>query len=155
MVFFAAITSLVSIIEVPVAYLIDEKNITRRRALMLLAVIGGALVIMSALSFGALTVFTEFTTYAGQSKSVFDVIIDIFYDTILPLNGLMVCLFASFRWRHHQLTHELALGNNTYAGSWLDKYIRFSLSSFIPAILLLIFCNTVAQKFFAYSLLGF
>ena len=155
LVFFAAITSLVSIIEVPVAYLIDEKNITRRRALMLLALTGGALVIMSALSFGALTVFTEFTTYAGQSKSVFDVIIDIFYDTILPLNGLMVCLFVSFRWRHHQLTQELALGNNTYAGSWLDKYIRFSLSSFIPAILLLIFCNTVAQKFFAYSLLGF
>ena len=155
LVFFAAITSLVSIIEVPVAYLIDEKNITRRRALMLLALTGGALVIMSALSFGALTVFTEFTAYAGQSKSVFDVIIDIFYDTILPLNGLMVCLFVSFRWRHHQLTQELALGNNSYSGSWLDKYIRFSLSSFIPAILLLIFCNTVAQKFFAHSLLGF
>ena len=155
LVFFAAITSLVSIIEVPVAYLIDEKNITRQRALMLLALTGGALVIISALSFGALTVFTEFTTYADQSKSFFDVIIDVFYDTILPLNGLMVCLFVSFRWKHYQLTQELALGNNTYAGSWLDKYICFSLSSFIPVILLLIFCNTVAQKFFAYSLLGF
>ena len=84
-----------------------------------------------------------------------DVIIDVFYDTILPLNGLMVCLFVSFRWKHYQLTQELALGNNSYSGSWLDKYIRFSLSSFIPAILLLIFCNTVAQKFFAHSLLGF
>jgi len=155
LVFFAAITSLVSIIEVPVAYLIDEKNISRRRALILLALTGGALVIMSALSFGVLTIFTEFTTYAGQSKSFFDVIIDVFYDTILPLNGLMVCLFVSFRWKHYQLTHELAMGNNTYAGSWLEKYMSFSLSSFIPTILLLIFCNTVAQKFFAYSLLGF
>ncbi|MGB2046107.1 MAG: sodium-dependent transporter, partial [Porticoccaceae bacterium] len=116
---------------------------------------GGALVIMSALSFGALTVFTEFTTYAGQSKSVFDVIIDIFYDTILPLNGLIVCLFVSFRWKRHELTNELASGNNTYTGSWLEKYMSFSLSSFIPAILLLIFCTTVAQKFFGYSLLGF
>jgi NSS family neurotransmitter:Na+ symporter len=88
LVFFAAITSLVSIIEVPVAYLIDEKNITRQRALMLLALTGGAFVIISALSFGALTVFTEFTTYADQSKSFFDVIIDVFYDTILALNGL-------------------------------------------------------------------
>lgn len=155
LVFFAAITSLVSIIEVPVAYLIDEKNIHRRRALKLLAIIGGALVVMSALSFGLLTIFTEFMTYAGQSKSFFDVIVDVFYDTILPLNGLMVCLFVSFRWKHHQLSQELRLGNNSYAGSWLEKYMSFSLSSFIPVILLLIFCNTVAQKFFAYSLLGF
>jgi len=144
----------VSIIEVPVAYLIDEKKLPRRRALKLLAMIGGALVVMSALSFGMLTVFTEFMSYAGQSKSFFDVIVDVFYDTILPLNGLMVCLFVSFRWKHHNLSQELKLGNNGYAGSWLEKYMRFSLSSFIPAILLLIFCNTVAQKFFAFSLFG-
>ena len=93
-------------------------------------------------------------SYAGQSKSFFDVIVDVFYDTILPLNGLMVCLFVSFRWKHHNLSQELKLGNNGYAGSWLEKYMRFSLSSFIPAILLLIFCNTVAQKFFAFSLFG-
>ena len=132
-----------------------QKNIHRRRALKLLAIIGGALVVMSALSFGLLTIFTEFMTYAGQSKSFFDVIVDVFYDTILPLNGLMVCLFVGFRWKHHQLSQELRLGNNSYAGSWLEKYMSFSLSSFIPVILLLIFCNTVAQKFFAYSLLGF
>ena len=152
LVFFAAITSLVSIIEVPVAYLVDEKKLSRKRALMLLAIIGGVLVVISALSFGAVKTFTDFMTYAGQSKSFFDVIVDIFYDTILPLNGLMVCLFVSFRWRQHRLSDELKIGNPSYSGSWLEKYVNFSLCSFIPVILLLIFLNTVAQKFFAYSL---
>ena len=154
LVFFAAITSLVSIIEVPVAYLIDEKKLSRSRALTLLAIVGGLLVIMSALSFGVLTIFTEFITYAGQSKSFFDVIVDVFYDTILPLNGLMVCLFVSFKWKQYRLSEELAQGNQHYSGSWIEKYVNFSLRTFIPLILLLIFCNTVAQKFFAYSLLG-
>ena len=154
LVFFAAITSLVSIIEVPVAYLIDEKKMPRSRALTLLAIVGGLLVIMSALSFGVLTIFTEFITYAGQSKSFFDVIVDVFYDTILPLNGLMVCLFVSFKWKQYRLSEELAQGNHDYSGSWIEKYVNFSLRTFIPLILLLIFCNTVAQKFFAYSLLG-
>ena len=153
LVFFAAITSLVSIIEVPVAYLIDEKKLSRSRALTLLAIGGGLLVIMSALSFGVLTIFTEFITYAGQSKSFFDVIVDVFYDTILPLNGLMVCLFVSFKWKQYRLGEELAQGNQHYSGSWIEKYVNFSLRTFIPLILLLIFCNTVAQKFFAYSLL--
>lgn len=154
LVFFAAITSLVSIIEVPVAYLIDEKDYSRKRALIVLAIVGGALTVMAALSFGMLNTFTEFISYSGQNKSFFDVIVDVFYDTILPLNGLLVCLFVSFRWKKHQLNAELELGNDRYRGSWVEKYVNFSLGTFIPVLLLLIFCNTVAQKFFAFNFLG-
>ena len=154
LVFFAAITSLVSIIEVPVAYLIDEKGHSRKRALTMLAIVGGALTVMAILSFGIVQLFTEFVSYAGQTKSIFDVIVDVFYDTILPLNGLLVCLFVSFRWKKRQLNAELELGNEGYRGSWMEKYLNFSLSTFIPVLLLLIFCNTVAQKFFAFNLLG-
>ena len=154
LVFFAAITSLVSIIEVPVAYLIDEKKHSRKRALLILAVVGGAFTVMSALSFGMLDYFTQFINYAGQSKSFFDLIIDVFYDTILPLNGLLVCLFVSFRWKKRRLNAELEIGNDSYCGSWMEKYVSFSLSTFIPVLLFLIFANTVAQKFFAYNLLG-
>ena len=154
LVFFAAITSLVSIIEVPVAYLIDEKGLSRKRALTMLAIVGGALTVMAVLSFGLVQLFTEFVSYAGQTKSIFDVIVDVFYDTILPLNGLLVCLFVSFRWKKLQLNAELELGNEGYRGSWMEKYVNFSLSTFIPVLLLLIFCNTVAQKFFAFNLPG-
>ena len=99
--------------------------------------------------------FSNFTSYAGQNKPFFDVIIDVFYDTILPLNGLLLCIFVSYRWKKHNLSDELAIGNDNYKGSWVEKYINFSLGTFIPVIVLGIFLNTVAQKFFAYSLFGF
>lgn len=152
LVFFAAITSLVSIIEVPVAYLIDEKKQTRKKALGTIGIFGGLLTVACALSFGMVAFLTEMVTYGGGVKSMFDVVYDLFYDTILPLNGLLVCLFVSFRWKKHSLNKELAVGDSGFEGSMMQKYINFSLSTFIPVILLAIFLNTVAQKYFSTTL---
>lgn len=155
LVFFAAITSLVSIIEVPVSYLVTEKSYTRKKSLMVLLATAGVLTLFATVSFGMVAFFTEFTNYANGPKSFFDVIYDIFYDTILPLNGLLVCLFVSYRWKKNKLSEELAQGSDNYIGSLSEKYINFALSTFIPVILLGIFLNTVAVKFFGVSLFGF
>ena len=127
----------------------------RKKALGYLTVTAGLLTIFATASFGMVTFFTEFTAYAGSNKSLFDVIIDVFYDTILPLNGFLVCIFVSYRWKKKKLSEELSVGNENYKGSWVEKYINFSLGTFIPLIVLLIFINTVATKFFALSLFGF
>ncbi|GLX82817.1 sodium-dependent transporter [Thalassotalea eurytherma] len=155
LVFFAAITSLVSIIEVPVSYLVTEKRYSRKKSLKVLLATAGVLTLFATVSFGMVAFFTEFTNYANGPKSFFDVIYDIFYDTILPLNGLLVCLFVSYRWKKNKLSEELAQGSENYIGSLSEKYINFALSTFIPVILLGIFLNTVATKFFGTSLFGF
>lgn len=149
LVFFAAITSLVSIIEVPVAYLIDEKKQSRKKALGTIGLFGGLLTVACALSFGMVMFLTELLNYAGAPKSMFDLVYDVFYDTVLPLNGFFVCLFVSYRWKKHNLNQELAIGNEGFEGSLTQKYVNFSLGTFIPVILLAIFLNTVATKFFA------
>ena len=154
LVFFAAITSLVSILEVPVSYLVTEKKHNRKKALLILLMTAGILTVCATLSFGMVSFFTEFTSYAGGTRSFFDVIYDVFYDTILPLNGFLLCIFVSYRWKKLQLSDELALGNANYKGSWVEKYINFSLGTFIPVIVFGIFLNTVAQKFFGYSIFG-
>lgn len=155
LVFFAAITSLVSISEVPVSYLMSEKNKTRQQALRILLIAGSSFSIILATSFGMVGFFTEFISYAGQTKSLFDVVIDVFYETILPLNGLLVCLLVSYRWKKHNLSNELSVGNEAYLGSFAEKYLNFAISTFIPLILFSIFLNTLSQKFFDYNLLGF
>ena len=155
LVFFAAITSLVSIIEVPVSYLVTEKSQSRKKALTTLLMTAGILTIFALVSYGMVEFFSNFASYAGQNKPFFDVVVDVFYDTILPLNGFLLCMFVSYRWKKHQLTKELSEGNENYAGSWVEKYINFSLSTFVPVIVLFIFINTVATKFFAVSLFGF
>lgn len=154
LVFFAAITSLVSIIEVPVSYLMGEKKNTRRKALSTILITGGIMAVLATLSFGMVSFLTELTSYANQTKSLFDVIYDIFYDTILPLNGLLICLFVVYRWKKHNLSAELEKGNDGYIGSFVEKYVNFSLTTFVPIILLSIFINTVLQKYFAINLIG-
>ena len=155
LVFFAAITSLVSILEVPVSYLVTEKCHSRKKALTILLMTAGTLAIFATVSFGMVAFFTEFTSYAGGTRSFFDVVYDIFYDTILPLNGFLLCMFVSYRWKKKQLTAELSEGSDGYAGSWVEKYVNFSLGTFIPVIVFFIFINTVATKFFGMSLFGF
>ncbi|MYM64502.1 sodium-dependent transporter [Pseudomaricurvus sp. HS19] len=149
LVLFAALTSLVSIIEVSLAGAMDQNSISRNKAL---AWVGGSMVVVSiacAVSFGMVPFFTGFTHYAGIDKSFFDVVVDVFYDTILPLNGLMVCLLVIYRWRKENFNRELEVGETKYKGTLLERYTDLALGTFIPVILLLVFINTVLAKFFA------
>ncbi|MFC3121233.1 sodium-dependent transporter [Agaribacter flavus] len=154
LVFFAAITSLVSIFEVPVASLMSEKKVTRRTSLIICGVLLIVLSVFCALSFGFVEFFTKFMVYAGADKSFFDLVYDVFYDTILPLNGLLICLFVSYRWRKKQFNDEVTLGSKGYKDTWVQKYVDFSLGTFIPIILAAIFLNTVALKYFGVSIVG-
>jgi NSS family neurotransmitter:Na+ symporter len=147
----AAITSLVSIIEVPIATLRDERGMKRSKAILTVAAVQFVLALGCAVSFGMVNFFTQFVHLAGADKSFFDLVEIVFYDTILPLNGLLVCLFVIYKWKRANLDGELQQGDNAFAGSLSQKYVNFSLGTFIPLILLLIFINTVALKFFGHS----
>jgi neurotransmitter:Na+ symporter, NSS family len=106
-----------------------------------------------ALSFGRVELFSNLLSYGGVNKSFFDLVYDIFYETILPLNGLLLCLFVIYRWKKASFDAEISQGNAGFAGSWLQKYVNFMLGSFIPFILAGIFINTVATIFFGINLL--
>ena len=150
--FIAAITSLVSILEVPTAAIIEKAKFSRKKTLLVMGFAVTVLTLIAATSFGFVPAFTEFTSYAGQTKSVFDVIYDVFYDTILPLNGLLICLFVTLHWRRKGLEDELSEGNPNYRNTLLAKYVRISISTFIPLILAVVFINTVLTKFVGFSL---
>lgn len=154
LVFFAAITSLVSIFEVPVASLMSEKGISRKPSLLICGLLLVIFSLMCAFSFGFYDFFTSFVTYAGSTKSFFDVVYDVFYDTILPLNGLLICLFVSYKWKKVAFNNELDQGAPNFQNSFLERYVNFSLGTFIPIILALIFINTVAAKYFGAALIG-
>jgi len=155
LVFFAALTSLVSITEIPIAYLMDEKDKSRREAIIWIAGLMVIFIIMATLSFGMSDFFTGFMHYGGIDKSFFDLIYDVFYETILPLIGFTVCLFVTYRWKKYKLHEEVALHNEGYPDSLLQKYVGFSLGTFIPLILLAVFANNVSRIYFAHNLFGF
>ena len=152
-VFFAAITSQVSILQVPLSAFQDELKFSRFKSVLMLGMLAILLVLACTVSFGLVPFFTEFMSYGGGLKSFFDLVVDVFYETILPLNGLLVCLFVVYCWKRSSLDNELSNGDASYSGSFIQKYLNFSLNTFIPVILFLIFINTVLLKFFQINII--
>ena len=101
--------------------------------------------IPATMSLGISEFFTNFTSYGGVSKSFIDLVSDVFYETILPLVGFTVCIFCAWRWKLSGLTGELEVGDPKYRGSWLHRYVDFSLGTVIPVVLLVVFLSTVNQ----------
>jgi len=153
LVFFAAITSQVSILQVPLSAFQDELKYSRSKSVFALGGCAALLVIASMVSFGMVPFFTEFMNYGGSAKSFFDLVVDVFYETILPLNGFIVCLFVIYRWRRSNLDEELMVGDDAYNGSFTQRYVNFALGTFVPAILLFVFISTVLLKFFGIGIL--
>ena len=153
LVFFAALTSQVSILQVPISALQDELKLNRSKSVYVLGACAALLVIACMVSFGAVEFFTSFLNYGGKTNSFFDLVYDVFYETILPLNGFIVCLFVMYRWRKSNLNDELSVGDEAYKGSFTQKYVNFALSTFVPAILLFVFISTVLLKFAGISII--
>ncbi|MDP1931271.1 MAG: sodium-dependent transporter [Gammaproteobacteria bacterium] len=154
LVFFAAFTSLVSILEIPISYMIDEWSFSRTRAVLTQAALVSFFAIFAAMSFGMSPFLTDFIPYGGGPKSFFDLLADTFSEVILPFVGFLACTLCAYRWRNGGLSSELVVGDDSYAGSLAEKYINFSLRTFIPVVLLFVFLNSLSQKYFAFDLLS-
>jgi NSS family neurotransmitter:Na+ symporter len=139
---------LVSIIEIPISCWIDELKLSRKKAVLLQAVLLTLFAIPAIVSLGISDFFTNFTSYGGVTKSFFDLVSDVFYETILPFVGFTVCIFCAYRWKMSGLSSELSRGDSDYSGSRLEAYVNFSLGSVIPLVLLLVFISTVVQIYF-------
>lgn len=155
LVFFAALTSQVSILQVPISAFQDELKYSRAKSVWSLGASAALLVIACITSFGMVQFFTEFLVYGGdQAKSIFDLVYDVFYETILPLNGFIICMFVVYRWQRINWSEEMSIGDPAYEGSFTQKYVNFSLGTFIPVVLLAVFLNTVLIKFFSINIFG-
>ncbi len=135
----AALTSTVSLLEVPVAFLIDEKAVRRKVAVWLMAGVTVLFGIPSALSFGAVDFFTELPLLAGLS--FFDVMDYIFGNVALPLGGMMFAIFVAWRWGILNAANEIALGNRKFLGVQSAAW-GFVLRYVCPVVIFVVMLNT-------------
>ncbi|GAB4422797.1 MAG: sodium-dependent transporter [Bacteroidia bacterium] len=149
----AALTSTISLLEVPVAYLVDERKVRRIPAVVGMAAGIFLIGLPSMLSFGAVDWLSNFH-YGGEAKSFLDIVNDIFSETGLPLGGFLMSLVVVYRWRLDNLRAEARLGHPAYAGSWIETFVRISLTYISPVLLVLIFVSNLLEKFFAITLFG-
>lgn len=92
----AALTSTISLLEVPVSYAIDEHGINRKNAAKYIG--GGVLAISLIISF---------------DTSLIDHFVFIFNEIGLPLGGFLICLFLGYYWKTDNALAEMQEGYPT------------------------------------------
>jgi NSS family neurotransmitter:Na+ symporter len=145
---FAALTSTISLLEVAVAYLIDERKWSRRRAVSLMALVIFFIGIPSMLGYGAIQSLTSFTFYEGTSKSFMDLVQDVFSVIALPLGGFLLSVFIATRWTTAKFSDEISQGAKNYKGSFMEGFLNIMIKFICPLVLGLMFILTLLQKFF-------
>ncbi len=122
LVLFAAITSSISLLEVCVAYTIDEFKWSRTKSTWGLSIIIFILTGLSSLSMGPMSNFLIF------GKNFFDLLDFLTSNILLPLGGLMMCIFIGWVWGVDKAAEEIKQGGKfafKLAAFWgfLVKYV--------------------------------
>ncbi|MEA1961498.1 MAG: sodium-dependent transporter [Bacillota bacterium] len=123
LVLFAAITSAISLVEACVAWLIDEKKMARVKAtsLTILGIIIFA--IPASMSMGAWS-----GIHLWMGLGFFDAMDFLTSNIMLPLGGLLLCIFVGWVWGTEKADEEITNGGKlqwSYAPVWnfLIKYV--------------------------------
>ncbi len=151
---FAAFTSTISLLEVPTAYMVDEKKMPRKKATWIVAVFIFIVGIPSLLSAGAVDSLTHFVILKGAGeKSFMDFVGLIASDTFLPLGGFLIAVFTAYVWKKENFNAEMANGDEEIKGSWLQSYVDFAIAYVCPILLGAIFIVTVLDNFLGIRIL--
>ncbi len=122
----AALTSTISLLEVPVAYLFDEWGIERRRAAIGMGIVGALLSLVVA-----------------YDPSWIDTLVNVFLNVGLPVGGLMICLFLGFGWKTQPALTEIEKGRSGTLTGPFGKLWPVFVKFFCPILILLVFLNTI------------
>jgi NSS family neurotransmitter:Na+ symporter len=116
--FVAALTSTISLLEVPVAHVIDKYGWSRHRAVVLVTIVTGALAVPSVLSQGATPALSSLP---GVGIDFLTLMATIWNNFALPIGGLFIAIFVGWRWRGNGAMTELTAEGATFPGArlWL------------------------------------
>ena len=142
MVIIAALTSTVSILEVPVAYFVDENGWTRGKAVSFVAVIAFLIGSPAAWAFGASDFFTNIPVLGID---FFTIISTAFGDISLSIGAFFIALFVGWVFGVKRASEEIEAEGVPFRikGIWsfLIKYVA-------PITIFIVFMNVIIQTFF-------
>ena len=123
----AAVTSSISMLEVPVAYAIEEHGIDRK---ITTVVVGCAIAVISA------CILLNF-------DSLFGLVITVTTRYSQPLLGFVFCFYAGWVWRRDLLLQELRKGNPDISDGLFWKIWPWYVKLVCPLIILAIFAQSI------------
>ncbi len=133
LVLFAAVTSSISLLENPAAYLIDNYGIDRKKAVIGSGILAFLVGIPSSLSLGVFN-----TTFFGMS--FFDFISYFAESLLMPLSGLFMCIFIGYVWKPENAVDEIS--NHGKLKFFSKNYWIFMIKYIAPVAIFVIWLNS-------------
>jgi NSS family neurotransmitter:Na+ symporter len=145
----AAITSGISILEVSVAYLVDEKQYSRKKAVLIMASMVYLAAIPCALSFNLLSDFTF--SFQDKAFTFFDIADYLASNILLPFGGFFLAVFAGYVWGIDEVVRNLLIGesNSIYFGNTVfenkkfKSFFNFTVKYICPVLIFLVFLYSI------------
>lgn len=118
----AAVTSSISMLEVPVAYIVESKNIERNKSVIIVAS----------------TIFAISATVIFNFDLLFDFVVNLTTKYSQPILGLFLCIFAGWVWKRNEILVELKKGSEQVEHSLFWKIWPWYIKFVCPVIILII-----------------
>ncbi|MDH5423774.1 MAG: sodium-dependent transporter [Gammaproteobacteria bacterium] len=134
---FAALTSAISLIEPMVAWLVENKNVTRIQAAVYMGLAAWVLGIGSILSFNVWSNVTWSIPGLFKDLTIFDTLDGLTANIMLPLGGLFIAIFAGHLMAEHKVKDEIQTHPTLYkVWFYLIRYVT-------PLLVIIVFLNLI------------
>lgn len=127
--FVAAITSSISLLEVVVAYLIEEFKLKRRNAVITVVLVVILIGVFCSLSQGVLSDVKIF------GLNIFDLLDYTSANILIPLGAMLIVLFAGWRMSKADFIDEITSGGERKVKLWYLTVILISIKYLTPVII--------------------
>ncbi len=131
----AALTSTISVLEVIVAYFVEELGMVRKKATIVASLSVSVLGILSVMSWGALKNVTLF------GENIFEILNYTSANILLPLGGLLIVAFIGWYYGGAKTKAELS-NNGTLKAKYFPVFI-FIIKFIAPIAIAFVFLNSV------------
>lgn len=123
----AALTSSISMLEVPVSYMVEHRNVARQKAVWLVAAV----------------IFAASLAIIFNFDSLFGFVITLTTRYSQPLLGLMLCIFAGWVWNRNAILQELKKGDSQAEFSWFWRIWPWYVKFVCPLIIAIMFYRSL------------
>lgn len=130
--FFASITSTISLSEIPITFMIDEYKISRGKAIAITAVLMTVIAVLSALSFSTLS------DVKLLGRNLFDFLDFVGPNFFMLLGGLVTAIYVGWVLKK-DVIHEQLTNGGMHRSRFVQPYIIFSLRYIAPVAIVIIF----------------
>ena len=138
LVFFAALTSSISLMETVVSFCLDKFKIGRKTACLIVLLVSIVIGLPSALGFG---LFGDITPLGMDFLTFFDFLTN---SVVMPIVALFTCIIVGYIVKTKAIEDEVELNNVKFKKKYL---FRFVIKYFAPICIVLILITSILDAF--------